>query len=121
MLSLPSSVRIFFCIEPCDMRRSFDGLERMVREIIETEPMNGHLFVFINKRRDRLKILHWDRTGYVIWYKLLERGTFEQLPVTADQRSVILSATDLMMILEGIDLGRSRRRRRWSPPERKPA
>ena len=98
------------------MRRSFDGLERMVREIVCAEPMSGHLFVFVNKRRDRLKILHWDRTGDVIWYKLLESGTFEQLPVSVDERSVRLSATDLLMILEGIDLGRSRRRRRWSPP-----
>ena len=120
MLSILPSVRIYFCMEPVDMRKSFDGLEHLAREIVEAEPMAGHLFVFRNRRGDRVKILHWDRTGYVIWYKLLERGTFE-LPATDGRSAVQLDPRELLLILEGIDLGSARSRRRWTQPARRPA
>ena len=115
MLSVPSSVRIFVCTEPCDMRRSFNGLERMTREIIRADPMTGHLFVFRNKRRDRLKILYWETGGYVIHYKLLEKGTF-RLPDHEGDAPMRITSTELMLMLQGIDLRDTRSRRWWSPP-----
>lgn len=114
MLSVPSSVRIFICVEPCDMRRSFTGLEQMTRDVIGANPLSGHLFVFTNKRRDRLKILYWENGGYVIHYKLLEKGTF-RMPVRDGAEQQQLSATELMLMLQGIDVLETRRRRWWSP------
>ena len=111
MLSLPSSVRIFLCVVPADMRRSFDGLARMVEEFLGGDPLSGHLFVFRSRRGDRLKILYWDRDGYAIWYKRLEAGTF-RFPDT-DGASVRATAAQLAMILEGVELDRVRRRRRY--------
>ncbi len=71
MLTLPPSVRVFVCTAPTDMRRSFDGLAGMVREILEEDPLSGHLYVFFNRRRDRVKILFWDRSGLVLHYNQL--------------------------------------------------
>lgn len=79
MLSLTGSLRVFVCAQPADMRRSFDGLCGMVEQIVREDPLSGHLFVFRNRNRDRLKILYWDRDGLAIWYKRLEAGTW-QLP-----------------------------------------
>ena len=77
MLSFPAAIKVYLCTVPCDMRRSFDGLSMMAEHIIRCNPFSGHLLVFCNKRTDRLKILYWDRDGWVIWYKRLEAGTFE--------------------------------------------
>ena len=115
MLTLPPSVRVFVCLGLTDMRRSFDSLAAMTREFIRQDPLSGHLFVFFNRRRDRVKILFWDRTGLCIWYKRLEEGLFK-LPVVQeqDQGSMEMTSMDLSLILEGIDLTGVRRQKRFS-------
>lgn len=69
MLTLPASVRIFVAAEPVDLRRGFDGLAAATRHLIREEPLSGHLFAFLNRRRNRIKVLVWDRTGWIIVYK----------------------------------------------------
>lgn len=116
MLTLPPAVRIYVAVEPVDIRKSFDGLSAAVREVLRLNPLSGHLFAFRNRRGDRLKILFWDRTGYWLYYKRLERGTF-RLPagVAAGDGSVEMEAAELSLLLEGIDLDGARRRPRWDP------
>lgn len=117
---LSGAVRIFVCTKPADMRKSFDGLSGMVQEFLEQDPLSGHLFLFFNKRRDRAKILLWDRDGFLLVYKRLEAGTFQSLDSTSrtEQHSgkagLELSVTDLTLILSGIDLATARRRKRYS-------
>lgn len=111
MLSLPSSIRIFVCTGPTDMRRAFDGLARMVREQMGGDPLSGHLFVFINRRGDRMKILWWDRDGYALYYKRLEQGTFASPPTDPAHPSI--SRTQLAMMLDGVELESARARRRY--------
>lgn len=114
MLSLPPSVRVFVARGPTDLRKGFDGLEGLAREVIEQDPMSGHLFVFFNRRRDRVKILVWDRTGYVLLYKRLERGRFEIGTLDfGDAESVEVLSSDLMLLLDGIDMRSARRLPRY--------
>ena len=117
MLMLPPSVRIFIATKPADMRRSFDGLVAMVEQILQEDPFSGHIFLFRNRRGDRVKILWWDRSGFWIYYKRLEKGTFK-LP-RAESASIQIEASELTLLLEGIDLAGSRRRPRFVP--RRPA
>jgi len=113
MLSFSSQVRVFLCTKPTDMRKSFDGLSGLVETVFGADVLSGDLFVFINRRRDRLKILGWDRDGLMIWYKRLERGTF-QIPPGSDDK-IELDAAELSMLLSGIDLTSARRRKRYQP------
>jgi transposase len=119
---LPGAVRIFLCSRPADMRKSFDGLTGMVREFLSQDPLSGHLFLFLNRRRDRVKILFWERDGLVIWYKRLEAGTFQQLdPASradhaAGSAGLEMTVTDLALLLNGIDLATARRRKRYTRP-----
>jgi len=111
MLGLAPQVKIFVCTEPTDMRRSFDGLAMMTETIVKEDPLSGHLFVFINRRRDRLKILWWEGDGAAIYYKRLEEGTFE-IPAGENGR-VRMKQAELAMLLEGVELKGMRRRRRF--------
>ena len=113
MLMLPPSVSVYLATEPADMRCAFDGLTARVTSILEADPFSGHLFVFRNRRGDRVKILFWDRSGFCLWYKRLEKGTFH-FP-SAEAASVEVEAAELALLLEGIDLGTARRRPRWQP------
>ena len=111
MLSLPSAVGIYLCREPTDMRRSFDGLAIMVQCIIKQNPLSGHVFVFRNKRGNMLKLLYWDRDGYAIWYKRLEKGTFSW-PDHVSENAVI-DYRELTMMLEGITVSSGRKKKRF--------
>lgn len=115
MLSLPAALKVYLCTYPCDMRRGFDGLSMLVKQVIGCNPLLGHLFVFCNRRSDRVKILYWDRDGWAIWYKRLEAGTFG-FPFEETGRREIAS-WELGMMLDGIDLKRGRRRKRYTLPE----
>lgn len=97
MLSLPPAVRIFVAREPTDMRKSFDTLAALVREVLRENPLSGHVFVFLNRRRDRVKLLYWDRVGFVLVYKRLEEGTFRH-PEHGE-----IGARELGLLLAGLD------------------
>lgn len=114
MLTWPPSVRVFLSTQPTDMRCGFDSLAALVREAIGQDPLSGHLFVFVNRSRKRAKILVWDRTGYWLLYRRLEEGTF-RLPAH-EGLSLELSAAELSLILEGIDLSGATRRKRFALP-----
>lgn len=114
MLSLPASVRIYYFTEPTDMRKGFDGLAALVRAA-ELDEYSGHLFVFVSRRADRAKVLSWERGGFVLWYKRLEKGHFRRPEVAAEQQQVCLEADQLTLLLEGIDLKKVRRPNRWVP------
>lgn len=114
MLNLAAGTRIFVARGATDMRKGFDGLQGLISGALAQDPLAGHLFLFVNRRRDRLKILYWDGDGLAIWYKRLERGTF-QAPVAVDnQPSVEMRSDELTMLLRGIDLASVRRRKRFS-------
>jgi len=116
MLTWGRAVRIFVCVLPTDLRRGFDGLAATARTVTHQDPLSGHLFVFFNRRRDRAKILYWDTSGYCLWYKRLEAGQFPLCGSVPDQDSLEWDLPQLMLILEGIDLTDSRRRRRYCRP-----
>lgn len=114
MMHLPASVRVYLCTAPCDMRRSFDGLHALVTGAMQLDAFAGHLFVFSNKRRDRVKILYWDRDGFAVWAKRLEEGTYA-MPfedgANAPRREI--TAQELGALLSGIDLSVAKRRKRY--------
>ena len=114
MLGLPPSVKIYFATGLVDMRNGIDGLRAVVEQVLMKSPDEGHLFVFVGKQRDKLKILFWDRNGYVVYFKRLERGRF-QLPATDETRTrVEMEPAQLAMLLDGIDLN-AKRLARWKP------
>jgi transposase len=111
MLSLPPSVRIFVARGVTDMRKSFDSLAALACDVILQDPQSGHLFVFLNRRRDRVKILWWDRSGYCLLAKRLEHGQFHIYDQAGESSTCYeMSASDLALLLEGIDLRGARRR-----------
>jgi transposase len=114
MFGLSAAVRVYLAKEPADMRKSFDALAALASGALGLDPLSGHLFVFINKRRDRIKILYWDRDGLVVWAKRLERGTY-RIPDAAANR-VEMTTAELAALLAGIDLNTARRRDRYSCP-----
>lgn len=116
MLTLPSSVRVYLAAEPVDLRRGHDGLSAIVRGVWRLNPFDGHLFVFLGRRLDRVKILLWDRNGFVLYYKRLSQGRFRMPKVPAGVTRVELDATTLAMLLDGIDVKYVRRPAAWSPP-----
>lgn len=122
MLTLPSSVRIYLASQPVDMRKSFDGLSLLARQVLREDPLSGHLFVFFNRTRDMVKVLWWHSGGFCLFSKRLEKGSFRlPRPLPEDGSALSLEAVELTLLLEGIDLKASVRRPRWQPPPLKSA
>ena len=124
MLRLPSlgeldrgvGVKIYLSTSPADMRKGFDTLAALVKDFLGYDPLSGHLFLFVSRGKDRLKILYWDADGFCIWYKRLEEGTFRLPRASSEDSSVELKASELAMLLEGIDLRSIKRGKRYSAP-----
>ena len=116
MLSLPGNFDVYLCSQPVDMRKSFDGLCAAVETVFHRNVFDGHLFLFINKRRDRIKALWWDRDGLVIVYKRLEAGVFELPAAAGNEPHLTLDATALAMLLGGVPLATPRRKRYTRTP-----
>lgn len=114
MLTLPPGARMFVATERVDGRKGIDGLSAMVRSRFAEDPLSGTMFVFFSRRADRVRVLYWDRDGYVLVTKRLEKGTY-RLPWSAEQKRVVVEAADLLLVLEGFDLRGADRRVRWSP------
>lgn len=114
MLSLSPRTRVYLHVAPTDMRKSFDGLTGLVRSVFQADPLEGDWFLFLNRRRDRIKILYWDRDGMALWYKRLSRGTFERLRSATADTPLELDATQLALLLSGVTIESARRRPRFS-------
>jgi len=112
-MHLPASVRVYLCVSACDMRKSFDGLRALVRDAMELDAFAGHLFVFGNRRRDRVKILYWDRDGFAVWAKRLEQGTYAMPFGDSGEKRKEITAQELGALLSGIDLSQAKRRKRY--------
>ena len=117
MITIPTSVKIFIGSAPIDMRKSIDGLMAIVEHELQEDAYSGHLFVFVSRRCDRVKILTWDKGGFVLLYKRLERGQFKLPHMDPSAMAVQMDATQLTMLLDGIDVGRVRRPQHWRPPQ----
>jgi len=113
MLTLPSSVKIFVYTQPTDMRCGFNKLSMFAANFMGHDPFSGHLFVYFNRRGDKCKILFWDRTGFCIWYKQLQKGTFQKPCKPGNSPCLEIDITNLSLILEGIDITRAKHRKRY--------
>jgi transposase len=113
MIHLPASVRVYLCLTPTDMRRSFDGLHALVRDHLQLDAFAGHLYIFNNRRRDRLKVLYWDRDGFAVWAKRLEEGSFTIPSGEPGSTRIEITTEELGAVLSGIDLQRATRRKRY--------
>jgi transposase len=111
MLSLPPSVRIFLARGPTDMRKQIDGLAGLVEHVLQRDPFSGHLFVFCNRARDRIKILYWESSGYWLMHKRLEAGRFAW--PDSESTSFEMTATELHALLGGLDISKAVQRRRF--------
>ncbi len=117
MLTLPPGARVFVATGRVDGRKGIDGLSALVRSQFAEDPLSGTMFVFFSRRADRVRVLYWDRDGYVLVTKRLEKG-FYRLPWSAEQGRVVIEAAELLLVLEGIELRGASRRARWSPSSR---
>lgn len=115
MLSVAAGARVYLATEPVDLRRGHDGLTALVRTRFKMDPLHGDLFVFVGRRIDRVKVLFWDRGGFVVYYKRLARGRFRMPRVASGADRVVLDGTELAMLLGGFDLAGARRVAAWEP------
>lgn len=114
MIYLPASVRVYLCLTACDMRKSFDSLAALVRSQMDLDPLGGHLYVFWSRRKDRVKILYWDRDGFAVWAKRLEEGTYALPFCESGEVRREITAQELAALLSGIDLNQAKRRKRYN-------
>jgi transposase len=120
MLSFSNEMKIFAYTPATDMRKGFNGLSGIIREEFQADPTDGSLFIFVNRRRDRMKLLHFAQGGFWLYYRLLEAGTFEALVPQGDSRRLRIDATQLAMLLSGVSLAASQtRRKRFTTPASK--
>jgi len=116
MILLPRAVKVYFAAEPANLRKSFDGLSNEVRQALGRDPLSGHVFVFVNRRRNQVKLLLWTRGGFTVVHKRLERGTFGfTQAMTEGAKCVPIDVHELGLLLEGIDVTRGRMSKRWEP------
>jgi transposase len=115
MLSVAPGARVYLAAEPVDLRRGHDGLTALVRTRFKMDPLEGHLFVFVGRRVDRVKVLFWDRGGFVVYYKRLARGRFRMPRIATGADRIVLDSTELAMLLGGFDLAGARRVEAWQP------
>jgi len=113
MFTLSSSHRFHLYSEPTDMRKSFDGLSGLIENHLQRNPRNGSVFMFINKKRDKLKLLHWQGVGYTLYYKRLERGTFELPDYDVQSASIRIDYAQMIMIIDGLSIENITRRKRY--------
>lgn len=116
---LPQGVRVYLASRHADMRKGVDGLFALVSQQLQLDAFSPSLFVFYSRRRNRVKILWWAENGFVVYYKRLERCTFPIPDFDCEQNYISLSATDLAMLLDGVEISSIRRRPRWQPPGRR--
>jgi len=117
MIFLPRSVKVYVAAQPVSLRKSFDGLSNEVREVLRLNPLSGHIFVFVNRRKNQVKLLMWTRGGFTIMHKRLERGRFTTLcNVRPDAKRVEIDVHELSMLLEGLTFVKGRASKRWEPP-----
>jgi len=116
MFWTPTVLDFFFYRQPADMRKGFDGLCGIITGILKQDPLSGAVYIFVNKRRDRIKLLLWDGDGFWIFYKRLEKGTFQIPEYSETVSSLELTYAQLVLILQGIDLSSVKRRRRYHHP-----
>ena len=114
MIHLPGSVRVYLCLTACDMRKGFDSLAALVRSQMELDPLGGHLYVFWSRRKDRVKILYWDRDGFAVWAKRLEEGTYALPFSESGEVRREITAQQLAALLTGIDLNQAKQRKRYN-------
>jgi transposase len=114
VLSFPPSVRILVARGATDLRKSFDTLAALVTDVLAEDPFSGHVFCFLNRKRDRVKLLVWDRSGFWLFCKRLEAGTFAEVRGGDDTQRVEMSSRDLLLLLEGIELRQVRQRKRYA-------
>jgi transposase len=117
MFALSSSHRFHLYIQPTDMRRSFDGLSCLIQNNLERNPCNGDVFIFINKRRDKIKLLHWQGISFTLYYKRLEEGTFEMPEYDSFAGSLTLSYTQIVMMIDGLSIKNIHKRKRYILPD----
>jgi transposase len=115
MFALSSNNRFHLYSKPTDMRKSFDGLSGLVQNTLGCNPCNGDVFIFINKRRDKIKLLHWQGISFILYYKRLEKGTFELPQYDLTVGSIALDYTKLVMIIDGLSIENIQKRKRYQP------
>ena len=115
MLTLSRNNNFHLYIQPTDMRKSFDGLSGLIQNNLESNPCNGAVFIFINKRRDKIKLLHWQGISFTLYYKRLEEGTFEMPEYDKQAGSITLSYTQIVMLVDGLSIKNIKKRKRYTP------
>ncbi len=115
MFTLSSSSKFHLYSEPTDMRKSFDGLSGIIQNILSENPCSGDVFIFINKKRNKVKLLHWQGISFVLYYKRLEEGTFELPQYDIDSGSITLNYSQIVMLIDGLSIKNIKKRKQYVP------